>query len=83
MKTRITLTIDPRVSHRAKQLARQRNTSVSGLVEQFLREATMGESEADAQEKGSPSFSERWAGKVRLATKSDPRFRRLKSKYKR
>jgi hypothetical protein len=79
MKTRITLTIDPAISHRAKQLARQRNTSVSGLVEQFLRDATaQGPSVGKA---GAPPFSVRWAGKLKLAVRNSPRNRKLRSKY--
>jgi hypothetical protein len=37
MKTRATITIDPKLHARAKRLAQQRQTSVSGLFEQFLK----------------------------------------------
>lgn len=75
MKTRITLTIEPSVTHRAKAVARARGTSLSGLVEQLL-----------AREAGVPaareeSFSARWAGRMKLADKNDPRFDALKRKY--
>ena len=36
MKTRATITIDPKLHARAKRLARERQTSVSGLFEQYL-----------------------------------------------
>lgn len=38
MKTRVTMTLDPQLHARAKRLARQRRTSVSGLFEAYLRE---------------------------------------------
>ena len=37
MKTRATITIDPKLHARAKRLARLRRTSVSGLFESFLK----------------------------------------------
>jgi predicted HicB family RNase H-like nuclease len=42
VKRRITLSIDPAVSRRAKKLAHARQTSVSALVEQFLRSVPHG-----------------------------------------
>lgn len=36
MKTRATLTVDPELHARAKRLARQRKTTVSGLFESYL-----------------------------------------------
>lgn len=37
MKSRVTITLDPEVHARAKQAARARRTTVSGLIESFLR----------------------------------------------
>ena len=37
MKTRVTITLDPEVHARAKAVARARRTTVSGLIEAFLR----------------------------------------------
>lgn len=37
MKTRVTITLDPKIHEQAKALARARRTTVSGLVENFLR----------------------------------------------
>ena len=72
MKNRVTLSIDPAVTRRAKKLAYAKRTSVSGLVEQFLRSAPItGEEET-------PSFVERWAGKFSVA-KSAPRDLRMKA----
>ena len=72
MKNRVTLSIDPAVTRRAKKLAYAKRTSVSGLVEQFLRSAPI------AGEEKTPSFVERWAGKFSVA-KSAPRDLRMKA----
>ena len=37
MKTRVTITLDPEVLACAKEIARARRTTVSGLIETFLR----------------------------------------------
>lgn len=37
MKARVTITLDPEVHARAKRTARARRTTVSGLIEGFLR----------------------------------------------
>lgn len=38
MKSRITITIDPKVHQLAKKAAKRRDTTVSGLIEGLLRE---------------------------------------------
>jgi len=76
MKTRVTLTLEPRVSHRAKIVARERGTSLSGLVEQLLAKES-GELESM---KKTP-FHRKWAGKLQILEQSDPRFNYLKKKY--
>ena len=78
MKTRITLTIEPEVSHRAKAVAHAMGTSLSGLVESLLvRETGL----TDPSKKTS-SFSEKWAGRLKPASLSDDgRFRYLKERY--
>jgi len=58
MKTRATLTIDPKLHAKAKQLARQRNTSVSGLFEQFLKSQPERAVSAVDQMLGSASLRE-------------------------
>lgn len=37
MKARVTITLDPDIHAHAKQVARARRTTVSGLIEAFLR----------------------------------------------
>ncbi|MBI2217177.1 MAG: hypothetical protein HYU51_07765 [Candidatus Rokubacteria bacterium] len=78
MKHRITLSIDPAATRRAKKLAHARQTSVSALVEQFLRSAPMVGGEQAA------SFVERWAGKftVTRAAPGDLRMKAIKAKYR-
>lgn len=58
MKRRATITIDPKLHARAKQLARQRKTSVSGLFEQFLKGQPEGGGSAVDQMLGSVSLRE-------------------------
>ena len=76
MKARITLTLEPRVSHRAKAVARQRGTSLSGLVEQLLAKES-----GDPFRENKTPFHRKWAGKLQLAEKSGPRFDYLQKKY--
>ena len=80
MKGRLSLTIEPRIVHRAKRVARERNTSLSAMVEDLLREAVAGRDEGNGEE-ASPAFSRRWAGKVKLAPKKGVRYERLAGKY--
>jgi hypothetical protein len=37
MKTRVTISLDPEVHRRAKQIATKRHTTVSGLIESLLQ----------------------------------------------
>ncbi|MFQ5923874.1 MAG: DUF6364 family protein [Anaerolineales bacterium] len=76
MKTRITLTMDPKVTRRAKRIAHERNTSVSALVEELVRSASL------ASEK-EPPFVRKWAGKfrVRQTSRPDPRRDALRARY--
>jgi hypothetical protein len=76
MKMRMTLTIEPEISHRAKAFARSKGTSLSGLVESLLaREAGMTTSEKKI------SFGKKWAGRLQLAAKNEARFDSLKERY--
>jgi hypothetical protein len=76
MKSRLTLTVDPKVSYRAKDLARQRGISLSAMVEQLLAEA-----DGRPAAKREAPFSERWRGKLELAEPTDKRSARLHAKY--
>ena len=76
MKNRITLTIDPEVARRARKVARAKNTSVSGLVEELLRFAPI-----PGEKRG--SFVDRWEGKFVVAETlpGDRRMIVLKTKH--
>jgi hypothetical protein len=74
MKTRATLTIDPELHGRAKRLAKQRRTTVSGLFESFLAQ----------QPDPSGSKVDSLIGCSRLKKESKPRDAKrdyLESKY--
>jgi hypothetical protein len=76
MKLRMTLTIEPEISHRAKAFARSRGTSLSGLVESLLsREAGIESSEKKI------SFGKKWAGRLQIKAKNEARFTSLKERY--
>lgn len=76
MKGRITLTVDPQVSHRAKDVARSQGISLSALVEKLLTEAS-----GPPSKERHGSFSQRWKGRMKLAGPTDPRAARLHAKY--
>ena len=77
MKQRVSLTIDPRIMHKAKQIAQQRQTSVSQLVEDLLSRITQPSA------KELEDLVDKWAGKLTLAPYdgNDPRRERLWKKY--
>jgi antitoxin component of RelBE/YafQ-DinJ toxin-antitoxin module len=77
MKSRVTLTVDPKISHRAKDVARRRGISLSALVEKLLAETT-----DPSTVKHPAPFSQRWKGKMKLASNLDSRSKRLHAKYK-
>ena len=74
MKTKLTLTVDEDVIPRAKRYARERGVSLSSLVEDALRQLTGPEPRA--------SFVDRWKGSMRLADRTDDRYRALAEKYR-
>ena len=76
MKTRMTLTIEPEISHRAKAVARAKGTSLSGLVEKLLaKEAGVVASKKKC------SFAKKWAGRLQITSKNEARFDSLKDRY--
>jgi hypothetical protein len=77
IKTRLTLTIDPKVSHIAKDFARCQGLSLSALVEKLLSEVS-GHKQTHPQR---ARFSQRWKGKMQLTSARDHRTLRLKVKY--
>lgn len=69
--------MDPDVLKKAKRIAHVRKTSVSGLLEDLVRHASVRDSKAGS------SFTDQWAGKfrVRQPAKRDPRLQALKTRY--
>lgn len=78
MKTRISLTVDPKVTHRAKRVAQARQQSLSSMVEAFLRDVA---EETEPSAVSERSFSERWGGKLKIQSKDETRFELLAKKY--
>jgi hypothetical protein len=78
VKERITMTLDPAVHHRAKQAAKRRGTTFSGLVTDLLQQAIESRT---ARGHGRPSFSSKWAGRGKLAGKNGARFEKLRAKH--
>jgi len=72
MKTKLTVTVDKELLPQAKRFARSRGVSLSSLIEEALR---------DLSARGRPTFSQRWRGAFRPASRHDERYRRLASKY--
>ena len=72
MKIKITLTIDEELLPKAKKYARMQGVSLSGLVENSLRNLTTP---------ARASFSSRWRGRFEAADREDTRYRELAKKY--
>ena len=72
MKTKLTITVDSEVVPAAKRYARGRGVSLSSLIETSLKEMVQDEG---------PSFTERWRGEFRAASRDDPRYDALAGKY--
>jgi hypothetical protein len=78
MKSRVTITLDPDVHARAKQAARARRTTVSGLIESFLR------SPAAAPARPGPSLVDQMLGSGELRSPppgADPLFDVLHARH--
>jgi mRNA-degrading endonuclease RelE of RelBE toxin-antitoxin system len=77
MKNRVTLTIDPEIAKRAKKIAHARQTSVSALVEDLVRQTPA------PSQKQETTFVEKWSGKFRLrkSAKPDIKLIYLKKRY--
>ena len=72
MKRKLTITVDEELIPVAKRYARSRGVSLSSLIEDSLREATIERSQ---------SFAARWKGKFQPADRDDPRYDALAKKY--
>jgi hypothetical protein len=80
MKSRVTITLDPEVHARAKQAARARRTTVSGLIESFLRSPAA----APPMAHGGRSLVDEMVGSAELrslAPGTDPLFDALHRRY--
>lgn len=78
MKSRVTITLDPDVHARAKLAARERRTTVSGLIESFLR------SPAAAPARAGPSLVDQMLGSGELRSVPagvDPLFDALHARH--
>lgn len=76
MKTRVTITLDPRIVRRAKAVARLRRTNLSALIEDLLART------AEEPSVSSERFSQKWAGKLALREdEADPLLAALKARY--
>lgn len=73
MKTKVTVTLDENIVPAAKRYAQQHGLSLSGLIENTLREHIEPVSES--------SFSSRWRGNFRPAEREDSRYAQLADKY--
>ena len=69
---KLTLSVDERVVERAKQYARKRGTSVSGLVEQLLDLAASGSGSAQADM--TPPVLSRMRGSLKGIDRTDYRL---------
>lgn len=72
MKTKINLTIDSKLVPRSKRYAKNKGKSVSQLVEELLEKAL---------EQDKINFSEKWLGKLDVASEKDIRTQYLKNRY--
>ena len=74
MKQKLTITVDSELVPVAKRYARSKGVSLSGLIEQTLRDATV--------EREDVPFGTKWRGKFKLAEKTgDPRYEYLVKKH--
>lgn len=72
MKAKLTVTIDEEIIPRAKEYARGQGLSLSQLIENSLRELSVGER---------TTFARRWRGRFVAAERDDDRYRALAKRY--
>ena len=74
MKQKLTITVDSELVPVAKRYAKSKGVSLSALIEQALRDATV--------ERDDVPFGTKWRGKFKLAEKTgDPRYEYLVNKH--
>lgn len=71
MKTKLTVTVDQELLPKAKRAARRRGTSLSRVIENFLRDLAAEETD----------FVGKWRGSFEIRESSDPRIRYVMEKY--
>ena len=72
MKEKLNLTIDSDLIPKSKEFARANGLSLSQLVEELLRQATI---------EHSTTFASKWRGKFRAEKKDEPRYSVLEKRY--
>jgi Family of unknown function (DUF6364) len=76
MKSRVTITLDPNVVRQAKNVARERHTNLSALIEELLKQT------AQANVAPRRSFTQKWAGKLTLREdKKDELLKAIKTRH--
>ncbi len=75
MKTRVTITLDPEIHRLAKQIARKKHTTVSGLIESLLQ------TEAVPKQKGIVASMVGIASLRSPAPGTDPLYDALQAKH--
>ena len=74
MKQKLTITVDSELVPVAKRYAKSKGVSLSALIEQALRDATV--------QRDDVPFGTKWRGKFKLAEKTgDPRYEYLVNKH--
>ncbi|MCY4576514.1 MAG: DUF6364 family protein [Chloroflexi bacterium] len=74
MKQKLTITMDSELVPVAKRYAKSKGVSLSALIEQALRDATV--------QRDDVPFGTKWRGKFKLAEKTgDPRYEYLVNKH--
>jgi Family of unknown function (DUF6364) len=77
MKSRVTITLNSDLLRQAKIMARDREISLSALIEDLLKKTT------DQGTNKRVSFSDKWAGKFKLRkTQNDPLLEAINAHYK-
>ena len=73
MKQKLTIAVDAELVTLARRYAKSRDTSLSDIIEQVLREITNEEK---------PTFTRKWRGKFEAAERmNDQRYEALAAKY--
>ncbi len=72
MKTKLTISVETALIPKAKRLASQEGTSLSQLIEEYLKNRVLDRGD---------SFSQRWRGTFSEADRKGARYQQLAKKY--